>query len=172
PVIKTYNIYTTSYLNDYLYLFQYPIRPSIQPYIEESFSKPLELRIKPKSGLVEVDVPIYTKKYYNEERGIKFSRNLENDSTKDNYSMLDFQTLNSKINTCRNYYMVGIIRGDELHLSPVNHTLQLRPSFKHLNNLSMKEASMIDSQLASNKYSDLECDYINPIDLCNKLNMV
>ncbi|KAG4302232.1 hypothetical protein PCANB_001600 [Pneumocystis canis] len=151
PVIKTYNIYTTSYLNDYLYLFQYPIRSSIQPYIEESFSKPLELRIKPKSGFVELDVPICTKKYYNEERGIEFSKNLGNDSTKDKYSMLDFQTLNSKINASRNYYMVGVIRGDELHLSPVNYTLQLRPSFKHLNNLSIKEASAADFQSTSSK---------------------
>ncbi|KTW27117.1 DNA-directed RNA polymerase III subunit C37 [Pneumocystis jirovecii RU7] len=145
PVMKTYNIYTTSSLNDYLYLFQYPIRPSIQPYTEESFSKPLELRIKPKSGLVEVDVPIYTQQYYNKERGIEFSKNLENDPTKNKSPILDFQTLNSKISPCRNYYMVGIIRGDELHLSPVNYTLQLRPSFKHLNSLSVKEVPVTGS---------------------------
>ncbi|KAG5519254.1 hypothetical protein PMAC_002342 [Pneumocystis sp. 'macacae'] len=145
PVMKTYNIYTTSCLNDYLYLFQYPIRPSIQPYVEESFSKPLELRIKPKSGLIELDVPIYTQRYYNEERGIEFSKNIENGSTKNKSSILDFQTLDSKISPCRNCYMVGIIRGDELHLSPVNYTLQLRPSFKHLNNFFVKEASVTDS---------------------------
>ncbi|QSL66716.1 hypothetical protein MERGE_001100 [Pneumocystis wakefieldiae] len=151
PIIKTYNIYISSYLNDKLYLFQYPIRPSSQPYIEESLNKPLELRIKPKSGIVEIDVPIYTKQYYNKERGIKFSKNLENDFSKNKYSILNFQTLSSKISPCRNYYMVGIIRGDELHLSPVNFTLQLRPSFKHLNNLStIKETSMAEFQSASN----------------------
>ncbi|KAG4304035.1 hypothetical protein PORY_002558 [Pneumocystis oryctolagi] len=149
PVIKTYNIYATSYLNDYLYLFQYPIRPSIQPYVEESFSKPLELRIKPESGLVEIDVPIYTEQYYNEERGAEFARNLENDSTKKKKSILDFQTLSSKISPCRSCYMVGVFRGDELHLSPVNYTLQLRPSFKHLNSQPVKETSFIDSLSAS-----------------------
>jgi DNA-directed RNA polymerase III subunit RPC5 len=41
-----------------LYLLQYPNRPHKFPYSEEHDCKPSELRIKPKSGFIEVDVPM------------------------------------------------------------------------------------------------------------------
>ncbi|CUS15842.1 unnamed protein product [Tuber aestivum] len=69
PVVQTYDIQiTTSQLRD-LYIFQYPVRPREQPYTKARNACPVEARFKPKSGLVEVDIPVNVHVNYDEEKG-------------------------------------------------------------------------------------------------------
>ncbi|KAG0129594.1 hypothetical protein HOY82DRAFT_487990 [Tuber indicum] len=69
PVVQTYDIQiTTSQLRD-LYIFQYPVRPREQPYTKARNACPIEARFKPKSGLVEVDIPVNVQVNYDEEKG-------------------------------------------------------------------------------------------------------
>ncbi|KAF8248555.1 hypothetical protein K440DRAFT_583333 [Wilcoxina mikolae CBS 423.85] len=54
--------------------------------------------------------------------------------------VLSKQTLGSKIQADEAKYMVGVFREDQLHLTPLNATLQLRPLFHH-----------VDAQLAAER---------------------
>ena len=53
-------------------LMQYPNRKVGQEYRAATGSQPLEIRIKPKSGLVEVDIPVEVHANYNRERGVDY----------------------------------------------------------------------------------------------------
>lgn len=64
-------------------LLQYPDRAFGNLYCEELKQKPTEIRIKPKSGVVEVDVPLPTAVNFDQERGIDFSLALEKNDRKD-----------------------------------------------------------------------------------------
>ncbi|RPB04185.1 hypothetical protein L873DRAFT_1628189, partial [Choiromyces venosus 120613-1] len=69
PVVQSYDIQiTTSQLRD-LYIFQYPVRPREQPYTKARNACPIEGRFKPKSGLVEIDIPVNVGANYDEEKG-------------------------------------------------------------------------------------------------------
>ena len=58
-------------------VLQFPNRDRKQPYNMRAGQKPLELRIKPISGLVEVDVPIVVEKCYDQLKGIKYGQALK-----------------------------------------------------------------------------------------------
>ena len=53
-------------------LLQYPNREASQEYRAKNKSKPLEIRIKPKSGVVEVDIPMDIHSNFDKEKGIQY----------------------------------------------------------------------------------------------------
>lgn len=75
PVIGDYEVFITD-SDVQRYLFQYPDRSKAQPYHEANHQQPTELRIKPKNGLVEVDIPINTAANYNVKKGVQFGEAL------------------------------------------------------------------------------------------------
>ena len=68
-VVAEYEIYINIPTKKIMIL-QYPNRHPGQPYSEKSGQKPLELRIKPKCGLVEVDIPMDVHSHFDKEKGI------------------------------------------------------------------------------------------------------
>ncbi|KAK2812939.1 hypothetical protein FQN50_000960 [Emmonsiellopsis sp. PD_5] len=75
PIIATYSIYITD-SQIRRFLLQYPDRQSTQPYNATNAQKPTELRLKPRTGLVEVDVPINTSVNYDERKGLRYGNAL------------------------------------------------------------------------------------------------
>lgn len=69
PVVCSYDIHITDSQAPDLYIFQYPVRSRNKPYTKAENACPLEARLKPKSGLVEVDVPVNVHVNYDEEKG-------------------------------------------------------------------------------------------------------
>lgn len=61
-----------------LMLLQYPNRDIGQPYSDKIGLKPLELRIKPKCGLVEVDIPMILHSNFDKEKGIQYGQAMRN----------------------------------------------------------------------------------------------
>lgn len=54
-------------------VLRYPHRGSGDPYLARKGQKPMEIRIKPRSGLVEVDVPLHIhQKTYDKHRGLMY----------------------------------------------------------------------------------------------------
>ena len=53
-------------------ILQYPCRNRDNPYSEASGQKPIQVRIKPKSGYVEVDIPVHISNNYDKEKGIEY----------------------------------------------------------------------------------------------------
>ena len=63
--------------NKLVLLLKYPTRQPDELYCNAFGNKPLELRIKPKCGLVEVDVPIDVHHHFDREKGLKFGASLQ-----------------------------------------------------------------------------------------------
>ncbi|EAS34916.3 uncharacterized protein CIMG_00270 [Coccidioides immitis RS] len=76
PVIASYDIFITD-AQVRRFLLQYPDRSSTQPYSDLTLQKPTELRLKPKTGLVEVDIPINTRVNYDERKGLRYGNALK-----------------------------------------------------------------------------------------------
>lgn len=71
PVARCYRLYEVPFTK-HIILFQFPNRGRNQPYNEANHQKPLELRIKPKCGLVEMDIPINVHANFDKEKGIVY----------------------------------------------------------------------------------------------------
>ena len=71
PVARRYKLYEVPFTK-HIILFQFPNRGPNQPYNEANHQKPLELRIKPKCGLVEIDIPINVHANFDKEKGILY----------------------------------------------------------------------------------------------------
>jgi DNA-directed RNA polymerase-3 subunit RPC5 len=61
----------------HIMVLQFPNRDRKQPYNMGSGQKPLELRIKPISGLVEVDIPITVQQCYDQHKGILYGQAMK-----------------------------------------------------------------------------------------------
>jgi len=71
PVIASYDILLTD-SDISRYVFQYLDRPEKLPYNERRGQKPISLRMKPSTGMVEVEVPIQTRGNYDVDKGLKY----------------------------------------------------------------------------------------------------
>lgn len=77
PVVAEYDVYITPDREDQkLYVFQYLNRPADQPLTKANNSAPTEMRIKPQSGFIEVDVPIDIHHNYNRTAGVQWGEAL------------------------------------------------------------------------------------------------
>ena len=79
PVEKEWAIFLNPPPNDrHVVVLRYPHRSSGDPYLARKGQQPLEIRIKPKSGLVEVDVPLHIhQKTYDQHRGIMYGEAMK-----------------------------------------------------------------------------------------------
>lgn len=58
-------------------LLQVPSRQANQPFNDFHHSRPIEIRIKPRSGLIEIDIPIPINREYDRRKGAKFAAALK-----------------------------------------------------------------------------------------------
>ena len=72
PTVASWNVYMTPEIQERLLLLQYPERSRTQPYNDSNHQKPLELRIKPNTGMVEVDIPFNVHANYDKEKGVQW----------------------------------------------------------------------------------------------------
>ncbi|KAI1487157.1 Sin-like protein conserved region-domain-containing protein [Biscogniauxia mediterranea] len=177
PIVASYNVYTNPSLpnNRKLLILQHPNKqgPINVPYAQLS-----EVRIKPRSGMFEVDVPMsHAHADYDRDKGLRWGAALAksvaaknggshglaggfgigvpamrggkrraDDYDKD-IDLLDWteavrqdkvlrtQTLggqfpNESQTNCR--YMVGVFKGNQLHLTPATALIHLRPQLHHI----------------------------------------
>lgn len=182
-----YDVFLTPPIQEHIYLLQYPNRPRNRPYNNQYGATPHEMRIKPNSGFLEVDVKLSTQHNFNKYLGLKWgdatrtshelhnssgtyglasglvygkprnmarginlrdtgNRELDlendlrtfNDAEQDNKvhskQTLGGQIIHHNADTERGkpIYFVGAFHGDQLHLSKVTGTAQMRPNFHHL----------------------------------------
>eukprot|EP01018_Ginkgo_biloba_P006541 Gb_35421 [translate_table: standard] len=101
-----------------LYLMQYPLRPYWRPYgLEERCQ---EVRVKPNQSRLEVDLVIDTD-------GPNYDHNIN-----EHHLKIEKQTLTSSKIPLSTGYALGILRGNKLHLNPVNAAVQLRPLMSYI----------------------------------------
>ncbi|EAU37392.1 conserved hypothetical protein [Aspergillus terreus NIH2624] len=71
PVIASYDVYLTD-SEISRYVLQYLDRDPNYPYDDRHGQRPTSFRLKPRTGLVEVDVPINTRVNYDVEKGLRY----------------------------------------------------------------------------------------------------
>ncbi|KAF9959386.1 DNA-directed RNA polymerase III subunit RPC5 [Mortierella alpina] len=158
-LIKEIPVYLSQRLAKYLYLFQYPVRAAALPYTQGS--GPSKARIKPLSQLIELELPVDTSaSQYNRERGEELALGMNDKALRtaldgepddeENKELLDKQTLVSSLIPNATNYLAGVLRNDEMHLTPFHGAVQLRPSFKYLDKIDEKHKQ------ANKKVSDEE----------------
>ncbi len=190
PIVASYDVLIKPQWSDgrQLYVLQFPNRDADDDYTSAKQSLPMELRIKPSTGLLELDVPVNVFSNYDRAKGAHWGEVLRKSTlmksntgtggtggshglaggfgiggvapgpgrgrAKDedlvaaqmeiledfndgitkgrvlNKQTLGGQTL-PKDETSPNYYL-GAFKGDQLHLSPVNEIVQMRPQFHHI----------------------------------------
>lgn len=79
-VVAEYDMYINN-PGKRLMLLQYPNRDPGQSYSDRMGQKPLELRIKPKSGLVEVDIPLSVHSHFDKQKSIQFGQAMRKSRT-------------------------------------------------------------------------------------------
>ena len=75
-VVTKYRLFINKPMGKRAMLIQYPNRKVGQEYRAACGNKPSEIRIKPKCGLVEVDIPVNTHIEYNREKGVEYGEAL------------------------------------------------------------------------------------------------
>ncbi|KAF9889550.1 hypothetical protein FE257_007260 [Aspergillus nanangensis] len=76
PIIASYDVYLTE-SEISRYVLQYLDRPAGHAYDDRNGQKPTSFRFKPKTGLVEVDVPINTRVNYDVSKGLRYGEALK-----------------------------------------------------------------------------------------------
>ncbi|OWM66364.1 hypothetical protein CDL15_Pgr013581 [Punica granatum] len=123
-----------------LYVVQYPLRTWWRPY--ELDERCEEVRVKPRSAEVEVDLSIDVE-----------SRNYDTECSSQLKSTK--QTLTSSWKPpCATSYAVGILIGNKLHLNPIHSVVQLRPSMEHL----YPEGSKMKNYVTSNQEGSVKME--------------
>ncbi|KAJ3020627.1 UNVERIFIED_CONTAM: DNA-directed RNA polymerase III subunit RPC5, partial [Siphonaria sp. JEL0065] len=112
------------------------------------------MRCKPIARRFEVDVAIDTQgQNYNEDQAEKLGKGIDNediitayDMKKKNYreedrKLLEKITLQSSLlpDSTGGQYLIGALRDDEFHLTPIAASIQLRPALKYIDKLAEKE---------------------------------
>ncbi|KAL4624581.1 DNA-directed RNA polymerase III subunit RPC5 [Arapaima gigas] len=141
PVVQEIDVYLAKSLADKLYLFQYPVRPACMTYNDVPH---LSAKIKPKQQKVELEMAIDTMSpNYCRSKGEQIALNVDGTTSEDSntYSMkmMDKQTFSSiQATTNTSRYAAAVFRKGELHLTPLQGILQLRPSFSYLDKADAK----------------------------------
>ncbi|XP_066026636.1 DNA-directed RNA polymerase III subunit RPC5-like isoform X2 [Pocillopora verrucosa] len=141
PVVAEVDVYLAQTLANNLYLFQYPVRPADITYDDIPH---IGARIKPDQQKVELELSINTSSdNYYAPRGEQIAHDVDGSALssasegKESFfssDKMDKQVLSSsRASEDVSRYSVGILKGGELHLTPVHGVLQLRPSFEYLN---------------------------------------
>ncbi|KAJ6732946.1 DNA-DIRECTED RNA polymeraseS III 80 KDA POLYPEPTIDE RNA polymerase III SUBUNIT 5 [Salix koriyanagi] len=124
-VVREIDVYFTPSVdpNTQLYVMQYPLRPRWRPYELDERCK--EVRVKPESTEVEVDLSIDDTKNYDPDIASRLN--------------MKKQTLSSSWSPPpATGYAVGVLIGNKLHLNPIHTVVQLRPSMDYLSSGSSK----------------------------------
>lgn len=71
PVVASYDVVLTD-SDVSRYVFQYVDREHDRPYNDQENQRPIQLRLKPRTGLIEVEVPISTRENYDVNKGMRY----------------------------------------------------------------------------------------------------
>jgi DNA-directed RNA polymerase-3 subunit RPC5 len=75
-VLAEYDVYITPEMQEQIYLLQYPNRSREQPYNARTSTEPTEVRLKPETGFIEVDISNNTEVNFDKTKGLKWGKAL------------------------------------------------------------------------------------------------
>ncbi|XP_078723296.1 DNA-directed RNA polymerase III subunit RPC5 [Lampetra fluviatilis] len=164
PIVEEIDVYLAKGLADKLYLFQYPVRPAGMTY---EGTPHLATRIKPKLHKVELELGInVTSPNYSRSKGEQIALNVDGAHGDDGsgsctYStkLMDKQLLcSSQTPGSASRYAIALYRRGELHVTPLQGVLQLRPSFSYLDKADSKHKDKDAAQDGDSSQEEAEDD--------------
>jgi DNA-directed RNA polymerase-3 subunit RPC5 len=70
PVIAEYNVFITPEIQEQVYLLQFPNRSREQPYNNRTGAQPVEMRMKPQTGFMELDIATNVTSNFDKSKGL------------------------------------------------------------------------------------------------------
>ncbi|KAG8797679.1 hypothetical protein FRC16_008642 [Serendipita sp. 398] len=145
PIVSVIPIQLSSILDPNLQLHQYPLssRPLEVPPSARDAGKVITARIKPLAERIEVHIPFDTREeVWNQRRGFEYGdARREEDGKKpsgrEEHRLEELRLRSEKV-PHRGTYMIGLLRGDRLHLHPISATYKLRPHLGYIDVLSQR----------------------------------
>lgn len=141
PVVHEIPVFLAKSLANQLFLIQYPVRPRNVPY-DASTSSVISSRFKREHQQVELTLALNTNcANYDKSKGEQIALNVDGNGDKQNedevktfpYGVMDRQVLSSsKAIKDPSRYAVGILDANELHLTPLQGILSVKPSLVYL----------------------------------------
>lgn len=138
-VIQEIPVYVSQTLAKQLFIYQYPTRPAFSTCSENPVVKS---SIKPQLQEVELELGIDTRSAnYDSGRGEQIAINADGVSSSSKSGdepvfpsgKMDHMTLkSSRLLTDTSNYAIGVLNDGELHLTPLNGIVSLRPTFSYL----------------------------------------
>jgi DNA-directed RNA polymerase-3 subunit RPC5 len=112
-------------------------------------------RVKPKNKKVELEIALDTKNAnYSTTKGEQFALNIDgNSSAQQRYyksNVMDKQLListNAATGNMSKHYCVGVVKSNQLHLTPMQNILQLKPSFEYFDIYEKKIKDVKEQQI-------------------------
>eukprot|EP00095_Tigriopus_kingsejongensis_P006678 maker-scaffold25_size650667-snap-gene-0.17 protein:Tk06678 transcript:maker-scaffold25_size650667-snap-gene-0.17-mRNA-1 annotation:"dna-directed rna polymerase iii subunit rpc5" len=138
PIVHEIPVFLAKSLAEQLYLFQYPVRPAHMSYDTTTV---LHSKVRPMQKQVEIAMALDSKSNnYDESKGEQIAMNVDGTlaqrETEDLMfpsGVMDKQILSStKAVKDASRYAVGILGGNELHITPLQGILHLRPNLDYL----------------------------------------
>ena len=79
PIVAEFEVFVKPRMigDRQFFVLQYPNRDKAKPYDAAHGCAPIELRVKPKAGMVEVDVPLDVHQNYDRAKGIKWGEAMK-----------------------------------------------------------------------------------------------
>ncbi|XP_038211867.1 DNA-directed RNA polymerase III subunit RPC5 [Zerene cesonia] len=141
PIVQEIPVFLSQALAQNLHIYQYPVRPANRDWKEV---KVVNASIKPKNKLVrmEVGLDVYSEKYC-ASKGEQIAVNTdglqgfikEKSTEKSRYFKRDVmdKIVYESSSTCvdTKHYAVGLLQDKELHCTPIQGIVQLRPSYSY-----------------------------------------
>jgi DNA-directed RNA polymerase-3 subunit RPC5 len=118
PVVQEFPIFVSHGLDGKINLFQYPTRTANRSHASTGGPGVVSSRLKQNSAIVEVDIPLDTAKFYDKDKAEKWRG-------------VNKQSFGGVLKQSNGRYMIGVFKNGELHVSPVESVVQLRPQFKY-----------------------------------------
>ncbi|XP_073997167.1 RNA polymerase III subunit E [Rhodnius prolixus] len=149
PVVDEIPVYLTQELADKLFIYQYPVHPVSSTYQSINVIKS---QIKPELQEVILDIGLDTDSAnYDKSHGEQIASSIDKDKTTQNKifssNLMDRVRLESTRSIIDNdSYAVGIMRGNQLVLSPIRGVVTLLPSFSHISQEEEKESEGEDEE--------------------------
>lgn len=141
PIIKEIPVFLSKGLSKNLHLFQYPVRPCTLPY-DPNTTLVMDSRMKPNQQKVELTLGLNSNcANYDQSKGEQIALNVDGSGRKSTLDdeitygrgFMDRITLSSTKSVKESKrYAVGIFNGSELHLTPLNGIVSLKPSLQYL----------------------------------------
>jgi DNA-directed RNA polymerase-3 subunit RPC5 len=127
-IVAELDVVLSQELADQLYVMQYPLRPMWRGYDNSMMES-----VRFKSGLQILEMEYRVKE---EEQKREQQTSISSATTgveyEDPTKSMQSYTVRSTVVPNKSNYMVGLFRGDELHVTPLKGVMQMRPSFTYI----------------------------------------